>query len=153
MYIKKKINRSGSTSVIVAEKYKGKHKQIISIGASKEPDEVARLVNQGEEYIRKEQLKHNPEFDFDNKAEQAKQDRLNQVKDIISSIDNVLHDTPQQILNRVFDLIGFNTIDDQIFRNLVLARLAFPSSKKATVEYLKSHFDEDIELHKIYRYL
>ena len=26
-------------------------------------------------------------------------------------------------------------------------------SKSATVEYLKSHFDEDVELHRIYRYL
>lgn len=34
-----------------------------------------------------------------------------------------------------------------------MARLSYPSSKKATVEYLKSYFDEDLQLHKIYRYL
>ena len=31
--------------------------------------------------------------------------------------------------------------------------LSQPMSKLATVEYLKSHFDEDIQLHRIYRYL
>ncbi len=72
---------------------------------------------------------------------------------MVSNIDKVLHNTPQKILNRVFDSIGFNAIEDPIFRNLVLARLAFPSSKKATSEYLKSYFNEDVELHKIYRYL
>jgi transposase len=34
-----------------------------------------------------------------------------------------------------------------------VARLCQPSSKAGTVEYLKSYFDEDVELHKIYRYL
>ena len=36
---------------------------------------------------------------------------------------------------------------------LVKARLAYPTSKAATVEYLKNHFDEDVDLSKIYRYL
>ena len=35
----------------------------------------------------------------------------------------------------------------------VVARICQPSSKSATVDYLKSHFDEDIDLNKIYRYL
>ena len=36
---------------------------------------------------------------------------------------------------------------------MVTARLCQPTSKAGTVDYLKSYFDEDIELHKIYRYL
>jgi transposase len=36
---------------------------------------------------------------------------------------------------------------------LVVARLSQPMSKSATVDYLKSHFDEDVQLHRIYRYL
>ena len=57
------------------------------------------------------------------------------------------------ILDRTFDRIGFNRIDDEVFRKLVKARLAYPTSKAATVEYLKNHFDEDVDLSKIYRYL
>lgn len=57
------------------------------------------------------------------------------------------------ILDRVFDNIGFNRIEDIVFRQLVKARLAYPVSKSATVEYLKNHFDEDVSLSKIYRYL
>jgi transposase len=33
-----------------------------------------------------------------------------------------------------------------------VSRICCPRSKVATVDYLKSYFDEDIELHKIYRY-
>jgi len=36
---------------------------------------------------------------------------------------------------------------------LVVSRICHPQSKVATVDYLKSYFDEDVELHKIYRYL
>ena len=57
------------------------------------------------------------------------------------------------ILDSTFDRIVFNRIDDEVFRKLVKARLAYPTSKAATVEYLKNHFDEDVALSKIYRYL
>ena len=40
-----------------------------------------------------------------------------------------------------------------IFRKLVKARLSYPASKSATVEYLKNHFDDDVSLSKVYRYL
>jgi transposase len=53
----------------------------------------------------------------------------------------------------VFNLIGLDAIEDAILKQLVIARLSQPSSKAGTVDYLKSHFDEDVELHKIYRYL
>ncbi|MDR2979381.1 MAG: hypothetical protein LBV02_02905 [Bacteroidales bacterium] len=38
-------------------------------------------------------------------------------------------------------------------KHLVVVRLCQPASKAGTVDYLKSYFDEDVELHKIYRYL
>ena len=49
--------------------------------------------------------------------------------------------------------MGFNRIEDEFFRKLVRVRLSYPASKAATVEYLKNHFDEGIDLSKIYRYL
>ena len=56
-------------------------------------------------------------------------------------------------IDRVFDKVGFNRVEDTVFRQLVKARLSYPASKAATVEYLKNHFDEDVDLSKIYRYL
>jgi transposase len=53
----------------------------------------------------------------------------------------------------VFKIIGFDAIEDDILRQLVIARLGQPMSKSATVDYLKSYFDEDLQLYKIYRYL
>ncbi len=53
----------------------------------------------------------------------------------------------------MFDNVGFDRIEDEVFRKLVKSRLSYPASKSATVEYLKSHFDDDVSLSKIYRYL
>ena len=72
---------------------------------------------------------------------------------VVSNIDNILLNGTELILNRVFDRIGFNRIEDVVFRKLVLSRLSFPASKAATVEYLKNYYDEDLDLSKIYRYL
>lgn len=42
---------------------------------------------------------------------------------------------------------------DDVLRHLVIARICQPASKVATVEYLKSYFEEDISLGQIYRYM
>ena len=42
---------------------------------------------------------------------------------------------------------------DEVLRHLVITRICQPSSKVATIEYLKSYFDEDVNLGQIYRYM
>ena len=76
-----------------------------------------------------------------------------EVERVLSRISNILLNGPDLILDRVFDRVGFNRIEDVVFRKLVKARLSYPASKAATVEYLKNHFDDDVDLLKIYRYL
>jgi len=82
-----------------------------------------------------------------------KQEELQVTTHLLSNIENILLNGTQLILNQVFKKIGFDSINDDILKHLVTARLSQPSSKAGTVDYLKSHFDEDVELHKIYRYL
>ena len=47
-------NRSGTTSVVVAEKTKGIYKELITIGVAKDSNEIDSLVNAGHEWISKE---------------------------------------------------------------------------------------------------
>ena len=68
-------------------------------------------------------------------------------------IERTLQNAPQVILGHVYDRIGFNAIGDDILRHLAIARVCQPMSKVAAVEYLKSYFDEDVQLHDIYRYM
>lgn len=91
------------------------------------------------------------EFDFD--GPELKSKEVETAERILDNIDSILLNGAKLILDKVYDSIGFNRINDDILRHLVVARLCQPMSKMATADYLKSHFDEDIDLNKIYRYL
>jgi len=153
MFVKKKKNRSGTTSVVVAEKTNQRYKEHITIGVSADDKEIAEFIVKGEDWIRKHRQKHQPELDLFGEESDARCKEQQEIQTFLSHIENILINGNYLILNRIFNKIGFNQIDDEVFRQLVLSRLSCPGSKAATVEYLKNHFDEDVNLSKIYRYL
>lgn len=153
MFIKKKRNRSGTTSVVVAEKNKGSYRELKTIGISSDENKIASLVKQGKEWIDRELCHRHPRLDLFGEERESCEQELAMTEIMLSNISNILINGSDLILDRVFDKVGFNLIEDGIFRQLVKARLAYPASKAATVEYLKNHFDEDVNLSKIYRYL
>lgn len=148
MFVRKKKNRSGSTSVVVAAKVQGKFKEIKTIGVSKDEAEIERFYQEGKVWCNT-QVKG---ADLFNQRTQEIEE-LNVTDSLLSNIENILHNGSQLMLNKVYDSIGYDAIDDYILRQLVISRLVQPMSKSATVEYLKSHFDEDVHLNKIYRYM
>jgi hypothetical protein len=119
-----------------------------TIGISSDEQTLSELYHQGKRRISVLTDKR----DMFAIHEQQREEK--QVTDyLLGNIENILLNGTQLILNQVFRLIGFDAIDDEILRHLVVARLCQPLSKSGTVDYLKSYFDEDVELHKIYRYL
>ncbi len=148
MFIRKKKNRSGTTSIIVVNKIKGNFKEITTIGVSKDSSEIENLYLQGKKWI----ADHSGDRDIFEIYQKELEEK--QVTDyLLSNVENILINGSQLILNQVFKITGFDSIDDVILKHLVIARLSQPMSKSGTVEYLKSHFNEDVKLHKIYRYL
>ena len=63
MYVRKKHNRSGSTSVVVVSKASGKYKEIKSFGTSTSEDEIKTLCKQATAWIHS--FGGQKEFDFD----------------------------------------------------------------------------------------
>lgn len=153
MYIRRKKYPSGNVGIIVVEKISGKMKELTTIGIAKSNEEVDALVKRGQEWIDREQQRRHPRLDlFGDERIRCEKERKN-VEQLLNSITNIAIDGADLILDKVFDNVGFNRIEDDIFRKLVKARLSYPASKSATVEYLKNHFDDDVSLSKIYRYL
>ncbi|WP_418892868.1 IS1634 family transposase [Limibacterium fermenti] len=148
MYVRKKRNRSGSTSVVIVDKSTGKIRYLKTIGTSSDEKEIEMFYQSGKKWISK-QVGVRDMF----REAQRKEEEKQVTEHLLSNIENILLNGTQLILNQVFKLIGFDSIDDEILKHLVIARLCQPSSKAGTVDYLQSYFDEDIELHKIYRYL
>ena len=148
MFVRKKKNRSGTTSVVVIDKSGGSFRELKTIGVSSDEKEIAGFYQQGKKWI----SAHCGNRDMFALAEQQREEK--QVTEyLLNNVENILLNGTQLILNEVFRLVGFDAIDDDILKHLVIARLCQPTSKSGAVDYLKSYFDEDVELHKIYRYL
>ena len=158
MFVRKKKYPSGNIGVIVVEKVGGKMRELATIGVAHCENEVESLVCEAKEWISREEARRHPRLDLYGEEREACEREAcererEDVRRVLSQVSNILLNGCDLILDRTFDRVGFNRIDDEVFRKLVKARLACPASKAATVEYLKNHFNDDVDLSKIYRYL
>ena len=148
MFVRKKKNRSGSISVVVVDKRHG-FKEVKNFGVVSTDEEANVLCMKAREWIKSyggQQL-----IDFGRNPAQDRE--VEETERAFANIDSVFMNAPQLILNPVYDSIGFDRIPDDVLRHLVIARICQPMSKLATVDYLKSHFNEDTSLDQIYYYM
>ena len=147
MYVRKKKNRSGTTSVVIVSKARGFYEEIRSFGTASTEDEVAVLYSKAQRWLNTNgnQLS----LDFEDVKGREREETLR----VLGNLDSVLINGTQLLLSQVYDSIGFNRIPDDVLRHLAIARVSQPRSKLATVSYLKSYYDEDVDLNQIYRYM
>jgi hypothetical protein len=60
---------------------------------------------------------------------------------------------PELLLGKIFDENGFNLIEDELFRHLVITRLVYPVSKLKTTDYLFKNKGIELSVYSIYRNL
>lgn len=147
MFVRKKKNRSGTTSVLVVSKLNGTFKEVQSFGVAHSADELQSLCESARLWIDT----HAGQQLLDFEDIQGKE--LENTTRFLDNIDSVLINGTQLLLEGIYNEIGFNAIPDEILRHLVIARVCQPASKLATVSYLKSYYDQDIDLNQIYRYM
>ncbi len=142
MFVRKRRNRSGSTSVVVIDKSSSKPKELVCIGVSSDEQEIEALVCKANEWI----LHYGGQtvLDFDGVGKASAQ-----VDEMLDNIRVCDDKRTQLILNKVYDAVGFDAISDDVLRNLVIARICQPGSKMATSAYFK----EDLNHWRIYRYM
>ena len=147
MFVRKKRNRSGSISVVVVNKERGKFVEIKNVGTVPSEIKADSLCVQARQWI--ETYGGQQLIDFDDRRGREREE----TERVVSNMDSLLINGTQLLLGRIYDSIGFNAIEDEVLRHLVIARLTQPRSKLATVDYLKSYYDEDVDLNRIYRYM
>ena len=133
MFIKRKKNRSGTVSVVVAEKISSRYRELVTIGIARSPEEIDTLVAEGNEWIDRESTRRHPRLDIFGEERKKCEAELVGVEKMLSYITNISANGADLILDYVFDNVGFNRINDGVFRQLVKARLSYPASKAATV--------------------
>ena len=145
MFIRKKKNKSGSQSVQIISKAGGKYKVITTVGSGKTEQELQKLV-----FLAQEEL--------DCLTAQSKlfvSEKDVSIEAIFAALSNSNIRTvgPELIFGKIYDHIGFNQIEEDLFRHLVISRLAFPLSKLKTVDYLYRYQGVNISISSVYRFL
>lgn len=145
MFIRKKKNKSGSISVQIIDTSGSKDRLLKTIGSTKEKEKLKELLKQARSFISKYTGQEEIQFEFVEDKE-----FLTNLK---SGLKNIQMIGPELILGKIYDEIGFNKIQENLFRDLVISRLVFPLSKLKTAEYLLRYRNISVEVNKIYRYL
>lgn len=146
MFVRQKPNKSGSISVQIIDKSSGNYKVIETIGSSKDKSKIDFLLRRA--YKRISEIHGQEELPLLTKNDKI---ILNFLKNSTSLKVRVTG--PSDILGKIFDSIGFNKIDDKLFRLLVIARLVHPVSKLKTIDYLERYNSIEIDKNQIYRFL
>jgi len=145
MFIRQKKNKSGTVSVQIISKHKAKYKVEATMGSSGSAEGIEVLVHQAKYEITRLQ----------------KQQGLF-VSQVDTGIEGFLHGLsnnnikvvgPELVFGKIYDAIGFDTIKEDLFRHLVIARLAFPLSKLKTIDYLYRFQGIELNINSIYRFM
>lgn len=143
MFIRKLRSKSGKVYIQAVDKSSGKYTVLKSFGSASNETELSTLSRVAQQWVNKHT--GSSEFDF------LKSDAL--IEQLFTSITSVKRVGYDLLLGRIFDDIGFGKVKDDIFRELVLARVAFPKSKLKTTEYLYRYKHIDWDEDQLYRYL
>lgn len=145
MFIRKKNNKSGSVSIQIIDKSSGRYELIKTIGCSSDPEEIEKLLYEAE--IHKNKLTGQTKINFEVTQEQQL------IKLFYEGLEQIRLIGPELLLGKLFDDIGFNQIQEELFRDIVITRLCFPVSKLKTTDYLYKHKGKRIDVERVYRYM
>lgn len=146
MFVRRKANKTGSISVQVVDKSKGRYRVIKSLGTGSTEAEVVRLEEKARQYVR--------ELTGTNRSLFENEDEI-KLEDFLSTISNSQIQVigPEIIFGTLYDRIGYGRINNELFRHLVITRLFNPGSKLKTIDYLFRYQGVVYNISKIYRFL
>ena len=143
MFIRELRHKNGRIYIQVVDKSSGRYKVLKSFGSSLTSEGVLELKKLASIWINEHQCVR--EIDFTHEIQQIEQ--------MLSGITQLKLAGIELVLGRIFDEIGFNKINDELFRSLVLYRLVYPKSKLKTTEYLYRYEQKEWSEDAIYRYM
>ena len=146
MFVRKKSNKSGSTSIQIIDKSTGRYKLVKTVGNSKEKRQIEYLWKKAHYEI--SELIGQTELGLLSKDDQT-------VLNFLTNNDSIKIRVigPEEVFGKLFDGIGFNQIQEELFRYLVITRIVYPGSKLKTVDYIERYNGIRIDISKVYRFL
>lgn len=140
MFIRKKLNKSGSTSIQIIHKVNRSNKVIKTIGSSSDPLEIERLYHKA--------LYEMPRLYgatlFDAPAYPVISELSN---------DSIRVCGPEIIFCQIYDHIGYGNLGESLLKHLVISRITHPGSKLNLAKYLSNTGKKEVSVYSIYRFL
>ena len=146
MFVRKKKNKSGSTSIQILMKVGRKNRLLKTVGCAKTKREEELLILMANNELKQLQgtqslFEEHDDLVVDNFVNSIANDHLQ----IIGS---------ELILGKIYQLFNFPEGGcPNYFRTLVLCRLVYPGSKLKTIDYFRQHLNINVSVHTVYRFL
>ena len=151
MFIRKKYNKSSkTTSVHIQETVEGKSRFIKNIGKASNEEELEKLIWEARKYISEAKV------DSDQLSLLPSEEEIESYEEKIIKampVPKLVNYGMKEILSKLFDYIGYNQIEEELFKKLVLYRIAYPVSKLKTTSYILREEGKEISVAKVYRFL
>ena len=146
MFVRRKPNKCGSVSVQVIDKSDGRYRVVKSFGIGRTEIEIVRLEESARQFIKEKKGLTRGLFDDEDELK---------LETFVSSLSNAQLQVigPELIFGTLYDRIGYEQIESDIFRHLVITRLFNPGSKLKTIDYLYRYQGVSYSISKIYRFL
>ena len=145
MFIRRKVNQSGSTSLHIFRKEGQRQVHVKSVGSASTAEQIKILEHKARLELERLVLQQSLELQYD------------QDKKFIDTFTRNLRKIEiagyELILGKLFKEIGFDVVKDDLFRHLVLSRISHPGSKLKTINYLQEHHSIFFDMDSVYRYL
>lgn len=132
---------SGKKALQVVSKHDGKVTIHKHIGTFSDETEKAQLLIQAQEFIQK------------TTGQTSLLDLLSSIRPSDITITESRPLLLYQLLSSVYDKLGLNSFSDPVIKDLVIARIYSPTSKKETQEILINLFGRHYSLKTVYRHL
>lgn len=145
MYLRRKLNKSGTISVQVIRKVQGKYKVLHSVGTAAQEGDIAELERLGRAW-----MEHTS-----GQAPLIRSDRDQWADAFVGGLrnDQIQLIGPELIFGVRYDTMGYGALKEPMLRHMVLARLAFPGSKLKTVDYMRRFQGIEVSVDRLYRAL
>ena len=150
MFVRRKINKSGSISIYVVDKSRGRYDIVKSFGAVATSAEADLLENKARQYIR--ELTGELEMQFGEMDEA-------ELHVYAATLDSGRIELagPELLFGEIFDRLGLQAGagdgDGMLFRHMVICRLFNPGSKLRTSGYVSRYLGTAPDAFSIYRCL
>lgn len=146
MFVRRKVNKSGTISILAVDKSRGGYRVIQTFGTASSEYDASRLEHKARQYIREKT------GELQNLFGDPEEERLNEFMGTLSN-SQVQVAGPELIFGALYDRIGYGSLRNDLFRHLVICRLFNPGSKLRTVDYLRRYLGVSYDVSKIYCFL